>query len=111
MKVKLTSEELKGILSRHFSCEVTEFEVVAPDISPLGKKFRESITYPLLDKNNFVGNIKAIRRCVRDIGGIMTLVEAKWVIENWMKFLQFVDEYNRLPAFGYGSGERKGILE
>ena len=109
MKVKLTGEELKAILSRHFQCEVTDFTLIDPDTSPLGKYLRKSVIQPL-DKIHFIGNIKSLRERVRERGWTMTLMEGKWAVENWLVFLQFVDQFNRLPFAGYGSGDGKGKL-
>ena len=109
MKVKLTGEELKAILSIHFRCEVTDFTLIDPDPSPLGKYLRQSVLDPL-DKAFFVGNIKSLRRHTAIKGLTMTLMEGRWAIENWDTFIRFVDQYNRLPAMGYGSGDNKGKL-
>lgn len=109
MKVKLTGEELKAILSTHFRCEVTDFTLIDPDPSPLGNLIRSAVVNPL-DKSNFVGNIKSLRRSLLVKGETITLLEGRWAIENWPDFLRFVDQYNRLPISGYGSGDSKGKL-
>lgn len=110
MKVSLTGEEFKAILSTHFRCEVTGFTIVDPDPSPLGKLIREAVINPL-DKFFFVSNIKLLRKALTMRGETINLLEARWAIENWQEFLRFVDEYNRLPVSGYGSGESKGKLK
>jgi hypothetical protein len=110
MKVRLTSEELLAILSRHLRCEVTGFTIIDPDPSPLGKLLREAVVNPL-DKTWFVSNIKLLRKALVIKGEMINLLEARWAIENWPDFLRFVDQYNRLPMSGYGSGESKGKLK
>jgi hypothetical protein len=109
MKVKLTSEELKAILSLHFNHEVTGFALIDPDPSPLGKLLRHSVINPL-DKLYFIDNIKSLRKVLICEGKTITLMEGRWAIDNWTEFLQFVDQYNRLPISGYASGEDKGKL-
>jgi hypothetical protein len=109
MKVSLTGEEFKAILSAFFKHEVTGFTIIDPDPSPLGKLIREAVVNPL-DKLNFVGNIKSLRRTLLCKGETINLLEARWAIDNWPDFLRFVDQYNRLPISGYGSGDEKGKL-
>lgn len=109
MKVKLTGEELKAILSTFFRCEVTDFTLIDPDPSPFGKRIRQMVVYPL-DKSFFIDNIKSLRKGLVVNGETITLLEGKWAIENWPDFLRFVDQYNRLPISGYGSGDSKGKL-
>lgn len=109
MKVKLTGEELKAILSSFFKCEVTDFTLIDPDPSPLGKFLRERITRPL-DKTWFVTNIKVLRKIMEVRGDTMNLTDARWAIENWPEFLRFIDQYNRVPFSGYGSSNSKGKL-
>ena len=109
MKVSLTSEEFKAILSCHFRCEVSEFTIIEPDPSLLGKYLRLAVINPL-DKNYFIDNIKGLRKYVSDMGSSITLPEGKWALENWPMFIRFVDEFNRLPNRGFGCGDTKGKL-
>jgi hypothetical protein len=110
MKVSLTGEEFKAILSCHMRCEVTGFTIVDPDPSPLGNLIRGAVVNPL-DKSFFVSNLKLLRRALIMRGDMINLLEARWAIENWLDFLRFVDQYNRLPISGYGSGDEKGKLK
>ncbi len=89
--------------------EVTDFLIVDPDPSPTGNLFRKSVVNPL-DKTNFVGNIKSVRNTAEGIGKHLTLSEARWAVGNWEVWIRFVDEYNRLPISGYGSGEDRDKL-
>jgi hypothetical protein len=109
MEVRLTGEEFISILETMLGGKVAGFVITNPDPSPTGKIVRQAITGPL-DKTNFVSNIRSLRDTVKTIGKYLTLAEARWAIENWEQWLQFIDRYNRLPAQGYGTGEGKGRL-
>lgn len=109
MKIRLTSEEFKAILSKHFNHEVSEFEIVQPDPSPLGKYIRQAVVDPF-DKNKFVSNIKSLRAAVMELDKYITLIEGRWAVDNWTTFIRFVDEHNRLPESGYGTGKNLGVL-
>jgi len=108
-EIKLTGEEFIKILEFYFERKISGFVILNPDPSPMGKIVRQAITHPL-DKENFVGNIKSLRETIKSVGKYLMLSEARWAIDNWDQWLQFVDRHNRLPGVGYGSGEDKGKL-
>lgn len=89
--------------------EVTDFEIVPPDPSPLGKYLRQAVREPL-DKIYFVGNIKSLRVMVNELGKGISLCDARWAIEHWPQWIQFIDQFNRLPENGYGTKEGNGKL-
>lgn len=109
MEVKLTGEEFCKILTKHYGIEVDGFVILNADPSPKGKIIRQSIDSPL-DKSRLVSNIKRLKRVYEGFGKYLTLAEAKWAIENWERFIDFIDRTNRLPQPGFGSGENKGVL-
>ena len=108
-EVRLTGEEFIAILEKELNGKVSGFVILNPDPSPLGKIVRQAIVAPL-DKENFVGNIKSLRETVKSVGKYLMLSEARWAVDHWDEWLQFVDRNNRLPGVGYGSGEDKGKL-
>jgi hypothetical protein len=109
IEVRLTGEEFIAILEKELKGKINGFVILDPDPSPTGKIVRQAVVTPL-DKTNFVGNIRSLRDTVKTIKRYLTLAEARWAIENWEQWLQFIDRYNRLPSQGYGTGEGKGRL-
>ncbi len=109
MEAKLTGEEFLKILTKHYGVEVTGFVITDADPSPKGKIIRQAVTEPL-DKSRYMFNIKRVREMYESLGKYITLAEAKWAVENWQQYLDFVDKTNRWPKPGFGSGDDKGVL-
>jgi GGDEF domain-containing protein len=109
-EIRLTGEEFIAILKKHFGCDISGFVILNPDPSPMGKIVRQAVINPL-DKKNFVGNIKSLRETVESIGKYLTLAEARWAIENWNEWLQFVDRKNQLPMICYDDGDNGAKLK
>lgn len=109
MEVILTGEEFLKILTKHYGIKVEGFTIIDADPSPKGKILRQAVS-DVLDKSKFMCNIKGLRETYKSMGKYITLSEAKWAVENWQQFIDFVDKTNRLPTSGFGSGEDKGKL-
>jgi len=108
-EVRLSGEEFIYMLEHHLGHPVSGFVITNPDPSPTGKIMRQAIVNPI-DKEHFVGNIKSLRESVKSVGRYLMLADARWALDNWEQWLDFVDRKNRLPTVGYGSGEGKGRL-
>ena len=109
MNVTLTGEQFLKILTKHYGTEVNGFSITDADPSPKGKILRQGVDDPL-DKSKFMCNIKGLRKIYEGMGKYITLAEAKWAVENWFQFIDFVDRTNRLPQMGFCSGKDKGKL-
>lgn len=110
MKCALRREEILQILSAHFRSEVEDFIIVPSTPSSLGLRLRNKVNNAA-QKSYLVSNVRLLREVATDIGKHITVMEGKWAIENWDRFLEFIDEYNRLPLSGFASGDQKGILK
>jgi hypothetical protein len=109
MEVRLSGEQFCKILTQHYKTEVTGFVILDADPSPKGKIIRQAVEEPL-DKSRLIVNIKGLRDIYESLKKHITLAEAKWAVENWNTFIDFIDRTNRLPKPGFGSGKNKGIL-
>jgi hypothetical protein len=110
MIVAVHREEIIGLLSQHFGTAVKDFVITSDSQSIVGKACRAGVTNPL-DNNVKISNIKALRNVAVMIGSPMTLMEGKYALEHWIKWIAFVDEHNRMPKGGYGSGDGYGKLK
>ena len=108
-EVRLSGEEFIYMLEHHLGHPVSGFVITNPDPSPTGKLMRQAVIHPL-DKTNFLVNMKSLRASVKSVDRYLMLADARWALENWDEWLQFVDRYNRLPVCGYGSGDIRGKL-
>lgn len=109
MIVRVRREELIGVLSKHLGKQVKDFVITDAEPPVIGRACRAGVIDPL-DNNLKISNIKALRNVATMIGMPMTLMEGKWALEHWLQWIAFVDEHNRLPKGGYGSGEGYGKL-
>jgi hypothetical protein len=110
MKVTITREELRQVLTGYFRTEVEDFIIVATKPSEIGEKIRNVVLQPEASVLK-MANAKSLRNLAVDLGKPMNLLDTKWALENWSKFIEFVDTYNRLPSGGFGSEERMGVLQ
>ena len=109
MKIRITREEIRQVLCGYFHTEVEDFIIEATNPSTLGEVFRKQLVQPEAQSLRMV-NCKALRNIAESIGTPINLADVKWALENWIKWIEFVDVYNRLPISGYGSNQPKGIL-
>lgn len=109
MQIRITREELKQALSGYFHTEVEDFTIVATAPSVLGIRLRKELVQPEAQALRMV-NCKSLRKIAESIGTPINLPDVKWALENWTKWIEFIDVYNRLPVSGYGSDQPKGIL-
>ena len=109
MKIRITREEIRQVLSGYFHTEVEDFIIEATNPSTLGEVLRKQLVQPEAQSLRMV-NCKALRNIAESIGTPINLADVKWALENWIKWIEFVDVYNRLPISGYGSNQPKGIL-
>lgn len=109
MIVRVSREEIRALLSRHLKMPVKDFVIAADSQSIIGRACRAAVHEPLELKFK-ITNIKALRNVATMIGTPLTLMEGKYALLHWTKWIAFVDEYGRLPHGGYGSGEGFGKL-
>ena len=109
MKVSITRDEIKQVLSGYFHTEVEDFTITATEPSTLGARLRKEIVRPEISQMRMV-NCKALRKIAEELGTHMGLTDVKWALENWEKWIEFIDVYNRLPVSGYGLEQPKGVL-
>lgn len=104
MKIHATHEEICQMLSRAVGSPVESFKVKKTGNSQLVNhcvKAVESVDYKGSGK---IAAIKALRELFRDkVTGATSLglAEAKYAVENWEKWLNFVKQNGRIPADGY----------
>jgi hypothetical protein len=110
VKLTVTREEIRVALEKLYRLPVEDFTIIPSRPSVTGLRCREVVILPG-ERAAKVPNIKALRELSNKFHPQMTLMEGKWAVENWEKFIAFVDEFNRLPLGGYGSGDEKGILQ
>lgn len=110
MKLTVTREQIRAALEKLYKTDVEDFTIIPAAPSAVGLRCRSVVTRPGL-KETSVPNIKRLRSLSEVLHQEMTLMEGKWAVDNWDTFIAFVDEYNRLPLSGYGSGEDRGILK
>jgi hypothetical protein len=109
MKIHITREEIQQVLSGYFHTEVEDFIIDVTKPSMLGNRLRKELVQPEIQSLRII-NCKSLRKVAESIGTPINLPDIKWALENWTKWIEFVDVYNRLPVSGYGSEQPKGIL-
>lgn len=110
MIVRVHREEIIGLLSKHLGIVVKDFVITSDSQSVIGKACRAAVFEPLnLDFK--ITNIKALRNVAIMICTPLTLAEGKYALLNWVKWIAFVDDHNRFPKPGYGSGDGYGKLK
>jgi hypothetical protein len=110
MKIRITREEIRQVLSGYFHTEVEDFIIDATKPSELGNLLRNRLVQPEAQSLRMV-NCKALRKIAESLGTPISLADVKWALENWIKWIEFVDVYNRLPVSGYGTEQPKGMLK
>jgi len=109
MIVAVHREEIIGLLSKHLGRAVKDFVITSDSQSVIGKACRAAV-HNALNLEFKISNIKALRNVATMIGTPLTLQEGKYALENWIKWISFVDDHNRMPKSGYGTGEGYGKL-
>jgi hypothetical protein len=109
MTITLTQTEAKGLLQRQFSDihgpSVKIEIIVDPDFAERLKQIVNAeggIDVP----SNKIPRIKVLREAVTRIPELnhpnyMGLADAKYAIENWKRFLKYVQTHGDLPAEGF----------
>jgi hypothetical protein len=110
MKVTIRKEEIKAVLSAYFRVEIEDFTIGPTEPSEMGRKVRQVVIRPL-DNSIKIGNIKTLRELSFDLGKPMTLQEGNWAMTHWLEWINFIDEYNRLPLGGYATSKEFGQLK
>lgn len=110
MKLTVTREQIRAALENLYRTDVEDFTIIPSKPSAIGMRCRSVVSMADLEENR-IRNIKALRNLSIALRQRMTLMEGMWAIDNWQRFIEFVDEYNRLPLGGYGSTETKGVLK
>jgi len=110
VKLVVTREEIRTALEKLYRKPIEDFTIIPSTPSTVGRRCRSVVCRPELREMK-VSNIKSLRDLSGRLQKPITIQEGKWAIENWTQFIAFVDEFNRFPVGGYGSGEGKGILK
>lgn len=102
MKISISKTELLKLLTEHFNFSVTDVSI-NKEPSTLAQNILREMEKELGDSNvtkpdRKILAIKAIRTILSNRGTFMRLAEAKWVIENWHQWIEFVKKYNRIPV-------------
>ena len=104
MKIELTKSEALTILAQHFNTPVEDVAITSPKADLIDQemaKYRYTNRYTSDQK---IMAIKALRKLSSDqkwSGNIMWLTDAKWAVENYLRFIAFVRKHDRLPSDGY----------
>lgn len=103
MKIEITYSELCAILSRSFNCTVESINII--NGTTLAQKCIAAVTKLNYKGNEKISAIKALREVFPcnepNRSSTLGLAEAKWAVENWEKWIEFVKQNNRVPANGY----------
>ena len=99
MKIELTNDQLKAILSEYFKTPIESVTIsVQPDMADIIEVEIRKYDYSGLEK---ITAIKALRQMTvnnKQMGGIMQLAYARYAIEHFNEFIQFVRKYDRFPS-------------
>ena len=107
MKIRLTRRELNRICSQSLGQDVTWVTIAKEPVIPslalniltaLHKEFdNDGVSVLLCNGANKIPLIKFIRTQVPNMG----LADAKWAIEHWDEWYEFVYKNNRFPIITY----------
>lgn len=103
MKLHVTKQEMLDLLTRALSVKVTGFTIAKEtkaDVieSAMSVQFGTD-RFPL---NKKIEAIKLLRTVVlENCMWSMGLSEAKYAVENWVKWIAFVSKHKRVPVFNY----------
>jgi predicted RecB family endonuclease len=105
INVTLTKQELLEILTAHFGHTVEDATVIVePTIAQIIRNAVTQLDYKISQK---IAAIKALRQLAVDnkwTENVIGLGDAKWAIENFTAFIDFVEKNHRLPKPGYSEG-------
>lgn len=109
MKIQISKTELLEIMSKHFNMAVSEVVISkSPTLhlkirENLGKALRHEVTLTEKCLNNGPHKIPAIK-ALRELNPGMGLADAKFAIENWDKWIGFIQEKGRIPTIAWSNG-------
>lgn len=104
MKIEITKTELLPILSHFFNLNITDVSLIEVNMVAIIRKTIEQFRY---DAHEKIAAIKALRQLVEDNkwhNSRMSLSDAKWTVEHFDAFINFVKTHGRLPIDGYNCG-------
>ena len=105
IKVSLTKTELLDILSSHFGHTVEDAEIET--LPSIARIIRDAVTQFAYQTTQKIAAIKALRQLAVDnkwVEVTIGLGDAKWAVENFNAFIDFVEKNHRLPKPGYSEG-------
>ena len=105
IKVTLTKPELLEILSSHFGHTVIDADIET--VPSIAKLIRDVVTQFAYQTTQKIAAIKALRQLAMDNKWVEVTTgfgDAKWAIENFTAFIDFVEKNHRLPKPGYSEG-------
>lgn len=102
MKIQIGKVQLLEILSRNFNTTVEDVTIVGSDMANIIQAEISTFEYNGSQK---IAAIKHLRQLTIDHnwlgGGNMGLGDAKWAVENFSRFMAFVQKNDRLPLPDY----------
>ena len=97
-KISISQTELLDTLSRAYGFKVDEVLITTEKTESLADKLSVIIKeFPDYRATQKIAAIKRLLELKRDSSEYMPLANAKWAVENWEKFINFVRKENRLP--------------
>jgi ribosomal protein L7/L12 len=102
MKIELTKSQLLAILSQHFNVTVDEVTICDSTMADLLQREITQFYYATTQKIQAIKHLRQLSIDQKWLNGeIMGLADAKWAVENFPCFIDFVRKNNRLPQAGY----------
>lgn len=109
MNCAVTREEIRVILEQHLRMPVGDFVIVPSKPSAMGNCVRLAINHPDAAMGKY-GKVRALRQICAELKKPLTLPDSRWALENWERFIEFIDTYNRLPERGWSQSDPPGYL-
>lgn len=95
MKLLLTRQELLKVLGEYLKADIIDVEIVE-NMSAMLVSEIQTLKFQTTEK---IAAIKKLREiALRDCRCEMGLAEAKYAIENWDRFIQYVRIHNTIPV-------------
>lgn len=109
MNCAVTREEIRVILEKHLRMPVGDFVIVPSKPSAMGNCLRAAMITPAAKEGKY-GKVKELRKFFESFKKPINLPDGRWATENWERFIEFVDSYNRLPERGWAQSDPPGYL-
>lgn len=110
MRCAVTREEIRIALENQYRTPVEDFVIVPSKPSAMGNCLRIAMETEEAKTGKY-GKVKAFRSICVELKKPVNLPDSRWAVENWHRFLEFVDTYNRLPERGWAQSDPIGYLK